>query len=139
MRRTSRLCTVLDQSHQTMAPTMPTTTTCQMMPRNRSSDQESRIGRFGGARRLRGSMVVCDMAGIPPTGKPARAGGPGRSISTEGRRVLQAALGILRIRAAGALDADGHQVALEDLAVIAHGLDDVHRPGIVQPQRLAQV
>src|SRR3954471_20408469 len=138
--RTSRLWTVLDQSHQAMPPTMPTTSTCQTMPRTRSSDQDSRRGLFGGARSCLGSMVVWDIAGAlcarqayrgrgRPRGRPRR-------VSAEGRRVLQPAMGPERVRAA--LDADRLQGAVEELAVIADGLDDVHPPAVGQAEHRAE-
>src|SRR5579871_5791739 len=52
MWRVSRLWTVLRHSQARMPATRPTTTTCQTMPRKRSSDHDRRSGRFGGRRRF---------------------------------------------------------------------------------------
>ena len=73
IRRTARLCCVFRTSHHTTKATSPTMRTCHTMARTRSSDHESRKGRFGGARRLRGSIVVCDMRRAVPVRRSAGA------------------------------------------------------------------
>ena len=54
--------------YHTMAPTMPTMTTCQTIERNRGSDQDSRMRRLGAARAAisRGSAVAWDIVRLSP-------------------------------------------------------------------------
>src|ERR1035437_3974503 len=67
IRRAARLRLVLAVRYQTIATTIPTTTTCQTIERKTGSDQERRRRLRGAARGpvKRGSVVVPDIQRVP--------------------------------------------------------------------------